>query len=53
MAIFKSKRKKFNDMVRIKLSGKRICPTASVNTLVLKSINTSFGKITEMTPPLN
>ena len=36
MAIFKSKRKKFNDMVRIKLSGKRICPTASVKYLGVK-----------------
>ena len=36
MAIFKSKRKKFNDMVRIKLSGKRICLTASVKYLGVK-----------------
>ena len=30
MVIFKSKRKKFNYTVKIKLSGKRIYPTASV-----------------------
>ena len=30
MVIFKSKRKKFNHTVKIKLSGKRIYPTASV-----------------------
>ena len=30
MVIFKSKRKKFNDTVKIKLIGKRIYPTASV-----------------------
>ena len=30
MVIFKSKRKKLNDTVKIKLSGKRIYPTASV-----------------------
>ena len=29
MVIFKSKRKRFNDMIKIKLSGKRIYPTAS------------------------
>ena len=36
MVIFKSKRKKFNEMVRIKLSGKIICPTASVKYLGVK-----------------
>ena len=36
MVIFKSKRKKFNDIVKIKLSGKRIYPTASVKYLVVK-----------------
>ena len=51
MAIFKSKRKKLNDIVKIKLSGKIIYPTASVKylgvknyqhlTLVLKLINTN------------
>ena len=30
MVIYKSKRKKFNDIVKIKLSGKRIYPPASV-----------------------
>ena len=36
MVIFKSKRKKFNDTVKIKLSGKRIYPTASVKYLGVK-----------------
>ena len=36
MVIFKSKRKKFNDTVKIKLSGKRIYPTASVKCLCIK-----------------
>ena len=37
MVIFKSKRKKFNDTVKIKLSGKRIYPTASVKYLGVKT----------------
>ena len=37
MVIFKSKRKKFNDTVKIKLSGKRIYPTASVKYLGIKT----------------
>ena len=36
MVIFKSKRKKFNDTVKTKLSGKRIYPTASVKYLGVK-----------------
>ena len=36
MVIFKSKRKKVNDPVKIKLSGKRIDPTASVRYLGVK-----------------
>ena len=41
MFIFKSKRKKFTDIVKIKLSGKRIYATAIVkNASVLKLINT-------------
>ena len=36
MAIFKSKRKKLNDIVKIKLSGKIIYPTASVKYLGVK-----------------
>ena len=36
MVIFKSKRKKFNDIVKIKLNGKRIYPTASVKYLGVK-----------------
>ena len=36
MIIFKSKRKSFNDTVKIKLSGKRIYPTASVKYLGVK-----------------
>ena len=36
MVIFKSKRKKFNDTVKIILSGKRIYPTASVKYLGVK-----------------
>ena len=36
MVIFKSKRKKFNDTIEIKLSGKRIYPTASVKYLGVK-----------------
>ena len=36
MVIFKSKRKKFNDAVKIKLSGKKIYPTASVKYLGVK-----------------
>ena len=36
MFIFKSKRKKLNDIVKIKLSGKRIYPTASVKYLGVK-----------------
>ena len=37
MVIFKSKRKKFNDKVKIKLGGKRIYPTASVKFLGVKN----------------
>ena len=36
MDIFKSKRKKLNDTVKIKLNGKRIYPTASVKYLCVK-----------------
>ena len=36
MVIFKSKIRKFNDTVKIKLKGKRICPTASVKYLGVK-----------------
>ena len=36
MVIFKSKRKKFNDAVKIKLCGQRIYPTASVKYLGVK-----------------
>ena len=36
MVIFKSKRKKFNDTVKIKLSTKRIYPTASVKYFSVK-----------------
>ena len=36
MVTFKSKRKKFNDAVKIKLSGKKIYPTASVKYLGVK-----------------
>ena len=36
MVIFKSKRKKFNDIVKINLCGKRIYPTASVKYLGIK-----------------
>ena len=53
MVIFKSKRKKFNDTVKMKLGGKRIYPTSSVNTLVLKLINTLLGSIIEMISLLN
>ena len=33
MVIFKSKRKKFNNTVKIKLTGKRLYPTESVKCL--------------------
>ena len=36
MIIYKSERKKFNDIVKIKLSGKKIYPTASVKHLGVK-----------------
>ena len=36
MVIFKFKTKKFNDIGKIKLSGTRICPTASVKYLDVK-----------------
>ena len=36
MVIFKSKRKKFNDIVKIELNGKRIYSTASVKYLEVK-----------------
>ena len=36
MVVFKSKRKKFHDTVKIKLSGKRIYPTASVKCFGFK-----------------
>ena len=36
MVIFKSKRKKFINTVKIKLSGKRIYPTFSVKYLCVK-----------------
>ena len=38
IVIFKSKRKKFNDIVKIKLSGKRIYPPASVKYPGVKRI---------------
>ena len=36
MVVFKSKRKRFNDIVKIKLSGKRIYPNASAKYLAVK-----------------
>ena len=36
MVIFKSKRKKFNDIVKIELNGKRIYSTANVKYLEVK-----------------
>ena len=36
MVIFKSKRKRLNDIVKMKFSGKRIYPTASVKYLCVK-----------------
>ena len=36
MVIFKSKRKKFNDIVKIELNGKRIYSNASVKYLEVK-----------------
>ena len=36
MAISKSKRKKFHDIVKIKLSGQRVYPTPSVKYLSVK-----------------
>ena len=45
MVIFKSKRKKFNDTVKIKLSDKRIYHLQVLNTLVLKLISTLLGSI--------
>ena len=36
MGLFKSKRKKFNDIAKIKLSGKRIYPTAGVKYVDVK-----------------
>ena len=38
MIIFKSKRKKFNDIVKLKLGGKRIFPTASVKYFGVKIV---------------
>ena len=45
MVISKSKGKKFNDIVKIKLSGKRIYPTASVKNLGVKIHQTLLGSI--------
>ena len=45
MVISKSKGKKFNGIVKIKLSGKRIYPTASVKNLGVKIHQTLLGSI--------
>ena len=42
MAIFKSKQKKFEDDLKIKLCGKRLYPTESVKYLGVKS-DTNFN----------
>ena len=45
MVIFKSRRNKFNDTIKIKLSGKESIQLQVLNTLVLKLINTLLDSI--------
>ena len=54
MVIFKSKQKKLEGDLKIKLCGKRLYPTESVKYLVEKiDILTLLGSIISMTFPLN
>ena len=52
MVIFKSKQKKFEGDLKIKLSGKRLYPTESVKYLGVK-IDTLVGNIILRISPLN
>ena len=53
MVIFKSKQKKFEDDLKIKLSGKRLYPTESVKYLGVKLMQTLVGNIMLMIFLLN
>ena len=53
MVILKSKQKKFEGDLKIKLRGKRLYPTESVKYLGVKLMQTSVGNIMFMIFPLN
>ena len=53
MVIFKSKQKKLEGDLKIKLYGKRLYPTKSVKYLGVKLIQTLLGSIMLMIFPLN
>ena len=53
MVIFKSKQKKFEGDLKIKLCGKRLYPTESVKYLGEKLIQTLVGNVMLMISPLN
>ena len=53
MVIFKSKQKKFEGDLKIKLCGKRLYSTESVKYLGVKFIQTLVGNITLIISPLN
>ena len=52
MVIFKSKQKKFESYLKIKLCGKRLYPTETVTKLGVKLIQTLLGSVMLMTFPL-
>ena len=52
MVIFKSKQKKFEGYLKIKLCGKRLYPTEIVTYLGVKLIQTLLGSVMLMTFPL-
>ena len=53
MVIFKSKQKKFEDDLKIKLCGKRLYLTETMKYLGVKTDTTFFGNIMLMISPLN
>ena len=53
MVILKSKQKKFEGDLKIKLRGKRLYPTESVKYLGVKLMQTLVGNIMFMIFPLN
>ena len=52
MVIFKSKQKKFESYLKIKLCGKRLYPTETVTYLGVELIQTLLGSVMLMTFPL-